>query len=139
MESIGDANGNLDTYKQQAKQIMKRLDQRSPTKCSIESGAYTFQYGSLGYEKTENAELTLTRGSYKFIQKKRKEYADPNSSQNMHRLNDDLADIHNIMRKNIQEVLNRGERVERKTLDLWQIHLEDICESLLLTMSCCSH
>ena len=51
----------------------------------------------------------------KFIQKKRKEYADPNSSQNMHRLNDDLADIHNIMRKNIQEVLNRGERVERKS------------------------
>lgn len=32
----------------------------------------------------------------------------------MHRLNDDLADIHNIMRKNIQEVLNRGERVERE-------------------------
>lgn len=50
--------------------------------------------------------------SDKFIQKKRKEYTDPNSSQNMHRLNDDLADIHNIMRKNIQEVLNRGERVE---------------------------
>lgn len=34
----------------------------------------------------------------------------------MHRLNDDLADIHNIMRKNIQEVLNRGERVERAFL-----------------------
>lgn len=49
----------------------------------------------------------------KFIQKKRKEYTDPNSSQNMSRLNDDLADVHNIMRKNIQEVLNRGERVER--------------------------
>lgn len=31
----------------------------------------------------------------------------------MSRLNDDLADVHNIMRKNIQEVLNRGERVER--------------------------
>ena len=44
MESIGDTNGNLDTYKQQAKQILKKLDQRSPTKCSIESGTYTFQY-----------------------------------------------------------------------------------------------
>lgn len=31
----------------------------------------------------------------------------------MSRLNNDLADIHNIMRQNIQEVLNRGERVER--------------------------
>jgi hypothetical protein len=50
----------------------------------------------------------------KFIQKKRKEYTDPNSSQNMSRLNEDLADIHNIMRQNIQEVLNRGERVESK-------------------------
>ncbi|KAK1937732.1 Vesicle-trafficking protein SEC22b [Phytophthora citrophthora] len=153
MESIGDANGNLDTYKQQAKQIMKRLDQRSPTKCSIESGAYTFHYliqegvcyltlADRGFPKrlaflyleevhggfVEELErdsgnnwrdvVTTVARPYafikfdKFIQKKRKEYADPNSSQNMHRLNDDLADIHNIMRKNIQEVLNRGERVE---------------------------
>lgn len=29
---------------QQGKQVMKKLDQRSPTKCSIESGPYTFQY-----------------------------------------------------------------------------------------------
>lgn len=43
MESVGDANGNLDTYKQQGKQVMKRLDHRSPSKCSIESGSYTFQ------------------------------------------------------------------------------------------------
>ncbi|RLN84535.1 hypothetical protein BBJ28_00021976 [Nothophytophthora sp. Chile5] len=159
----------------QAKQVMKRLDQRSPTKCSIESGAYTFQYVSTGVRYARKRSLTrgdcyasyliqegvcyltladrgfpkrlaflyleevhagfveeLERDSNnnwrdvvttvarpyafikfdKFIQKKRKEYADPNSSQNMHRLNDDLADIHNIMRKNIQEVLNRGERVE---------------------------
>ena len=54
--------------------------------------------------------------SDKFIQKKRKEYTDPNSSQNMSRLNNDLADIHNIMRQNIQEVLNRGERVESEFL-----------------------
>ncbi|KAF1317832.1 Vesicle-trafficking protein sec22b, partial [Globisporangium splendens] len=161
MESIGDANGNLDTYKQQGKQIMKKLDQRSPTKCSIESGPYTFQYESLcsnclgsvnGTTRTGTIrvlfpkrlaflyleeihagfveELERDHGTNwrdvvttvarpyafikfdKFIQKKRKEYMDPNSSQNMHRLNDDLADIHNIMRKNIQEVLNRGERVE---------------------------
>ncbi|CEG39737.1 dynein 1b light intermediate chain [Plasmopara halstedii] len=114
MESIGDANGNLDTYKQQAKQIMKRLDQRSPTKCSVESGAYTFQRGGNYWRDV----VTTVARPYafikfdKYIQKKRKEYADPSSSQNMHRLNDDLADIHNIMRKNIQEVLNRGERVE---------------------------
>ena len=32
------------------------------------------------------------------IQKKRREYSDPNSSANMRRLNDDLASIHNVMR-----------------------------------------
>lgn len=201
MESIGDASGNLDTCKQQGKQIIKKLDQRSPSKCSIEAGAYTFQYalrpplmwlvidglmvcwcsyllqdgvcyltlsdrsfpkrlaflyleeihagfvdeltrdnGDRDWRDTVTtvarpyafikfgalacwllllllllpASLTLSLSlADKFIQKKRKEYTDPNSSQNMHRLNDDLADIHNIMRQNIQEVLNRGERVER--------------------------
>ncbi|RMX63382.1 hypothetical protein KXD40_005231 [Peronospora effusa] len=169
MESIGD--GNLDMYKQQAKQIMKKLDQRSPTKCSIESGAYTFHYlmqegvcyltlADRGFPKRlaflyleevhtgfiEDLErdsgrnwrdvVTTVARPYafikfdKFIQKKRKEYADPNSSQNMHRLNDDLADIHNIMRKNIQEVLNRGERVESKLLVLLFAELS----GLLLTV-----
>nr|CCA14301.1 vesicletrafficking protein SEC22b putative [Albugo laibachii Nc14] len=153
MESVGDTSGNLDMYKQQAKQIMKRLDQRSATKCSIESGKYTFHY--LIHENV--CYLTLSDRSFpkrlaflyleeiqkgfieelerdhhgswrdavttaarpyafikfdKFIQRKRKEYTDPSSSQNMSRLNNDLADIHNIMRQNIQEVLNRGERVE---------------------------
>lgn len=49
MESISDASGNLDTCKQQGKQIIKKLDQRSPTKCSIEAGAYTFQYAVLRF------------------------------------------------------------------------------------------
>ena len=48
----------------------------------------------------------------KTIQKKRKEYTNPASRSNAHRLNDDLADIHNIMKKNINEVLNRGERLD---------------------------
>ncbi|CAM9275110.1 unnamed protein product [Chrysoparadoxa australica] len=48
----------------------------------------------------------------KSIQRKRKEYLDPSSRNNMARLNDDLADIHSIMKKNIQEVLNRGERLD---------------------------
>ncbi|CAM9140618.1 unnamed protein product [Phaeothamnion confervicola] len=48
----------------------------------------------------------------KVIQRKRKEYLDPNSRGNMARLQDDLADIHNIMKKNIQEVLNRGDKLD---------------------------
>jgi hypothetical protein len=30
-------------------------------------------------------------------------------------LNDDLADISSIMKKNIQEVLNRGEKLDRES------------------------
>ncbi|CAM9252939.1 unnamed protein product [Ascophyllum nodosum] len=48
----------------------------------------------------------------KVIQRKRKEFIDPQSRNNMARLNDDLADIHSIMKQNIEEVLNRGERLD---------------------------
>lgn len=48
------------------------------------------------------------------IQRKRKEFLDPQSRNNMARLNDDLADIHSIMKQNIEEVLNRGEKLDRK-------------------------
>lgn len=42
------------------------------------------------------------------IQRKRKDFIDPTSRQNTTKLNEDLADIQSIMRKNINEVLNRG-------------------------------
>lgn len=48
------------------------------------------------------------------IQRKRKEFLDPQSRNNMARLNDDLADIHSIMKQNIEEVLNRGEKLDRE-------------------------
>eukprot|EP00599_Poterioochromonas_sp_BG-1_P003808 CAMPEP_0173153314 /NCGR_PEP_ID=MMETSP1105-20130129/12783_1 /TAXON_ID=2985 /ORGANISM="Ochromonas sp., Strain BG-1" /LENGTH=173 /DNA_ID=CAMNT_0014069219 /DNA_START=264 /DNA_END=785 /DNA_ORIENTATION=- len=46
------------------------------------------------------------------IQKKRRDYADPNSTANMKKLNDDLQSIHNIMRKTIDDVLDRGNKLE---------------------------
>lgn len=46
------------------------------------------------------------------IQRKQREYADPRSSMNTTKINEDLADIQSIMRKNIEEVLNRGEKLE---------------------------
>mmetsp|Transcript_29717 Transcript_29717/g.91899 ORF Transcript_29717/g.91899 Transcript_29717/m.91899 type:complete len:227 (+) Transcript_29717:511-1191(+) len=46
------------------------------------------------------------------LQKKRREYADPRSASSQSRITSDIADIHNIMRKNIDEVLNRGERLD---------------------------
>lgn len=47
--------------------------------------------------------------SDRVIQKKRREYSDPNSSNNMKKINDDLASIHNVMRKTIDDVLDRYE------------------------------
>ncbi|KAL7549899.1 hypothetical protein ACHAWF_013158 [Thalassiosira exigua] len=46
------------------------------------------------------------------IQRKRKDFVDPTSRQNATKLNADLADIQSIMRRNIDEVLNRGEKLE---------------------------
>jgi vesicle transport protein SEC22 len=42
----------------------------------------------------------------------RKNYGDPTSKQNTTKLNEDLADIQSIMRTNINEILNRGEKLE---------------------------
>ena len=53
----------------------------------------------------------------KFIQRKVKDYLDPSSRTNTSKLNDDLADIQSIMKKNIQEVLNRGEKLDHGKLD----------------------
>ena len=59
--------------------------------------------------------LELAARPYQFIkfdpylQRKQREFVDPSSKQNTSKLNSDLADIHSIMTKNIQEVLNRGE------------------------------
>jgi vesicle transport protein SEC22 len=47
-----------------------------------------------------------------YIQRKEREYADPSSRRNATKINEDLADIQSIMRKNIEQVLNRGEKLE---------------------------
>lgn len=48
------------------------------------------------------------------IQKKRREYADPNSNINSKKINDDLQSIHTIMRKTIDDVLDRGNKLDGK-------------------------
>jgi vesicle transport protein SEC22 len=44
----------------------------------------------------------------------RRDYADPSSKSNAARLTEELQDVHSIMRKNIQEVLQRGENLDRE-------------------------
>ncbi len=46
------------------------------------------------------------------IQRKQREFVDPKSSMNTNKLNQDLSDIHSIMRQNINQVLDRGEKIE---------------------------
>eukprot|EP00558_Chaetoceros_sp_UNC1202_P003934 CAMPEP_0197242214 /NCGR_PEP_ID=MMETSP1429-20130617/8031_1 /TAXON_ID=49237 /ORGANISM="Chaetoceros sp., Strain UNC1202" /LENGTH=239 /DNA_ID=CAMNT_0042702197 /DNA_START=70 /DNA_END=789 /DNA_ORIENTATION=+ len=46
------------------------------------------------------------------IQRKQREFIDPKSTSNSNKLNQDLSDIHSIMRQNISQVLDRGEKLE---------------------------
>lgn len=48
----------------------------------------------------------------RIIQKKQRDFVDPTSSQNSDKLNRDLSDIHSIMRQNISQVLDRGEKLD---------------------------
>lgn len=50
-----------------------------------------------------------------FIQKTKKLYADLRSQRNMAKLNEDLAEVHSIMTRNIQEVLGQGEKLDSMT------------------------
>ena len=54
--------------------------------------------------------------SDRVIQKRRRDYSDPNSTSNMKKLNDDLHTIHNIMRKTIDDVIDRGSKLEGAVL-----------------------
>lgn len=152
MEST--SSDRMDLFKNQAKQLLKKLNTRSAAKMSVESNPFVFHYmidNGICY-------LTLTDRAYpkrlvflfleeiardfmeslreehgadnwrhcvetvgrqymyiKFdrtIQKKRREYADPNSSANSKKITEDLQSIHNIMRKTIDDVLDRGNKLD---------------------------
>lgn len=50
-----------------------------------------------------------------FIQKTKKLYMDTRTQRNIAKLNADIAEVHSIMTRNIQEVLEHGERLDRMT------------------------
>lgn len=152
MESA--SSDKLDLFKNQAKQLIKKLNNRSAAKMSVESNPYVFHYmidngicyltltdkaypkrlvflfledlakdftDSLKEEHGEenwmhNMETVGRQYAYikfdRVIQKKRREYADPNSNANSKKINDDLQCIHNIMRKTIDDVLDRGNKLD---------------------------
>jgi len=47
-----------------------------------------------------------------FIQKTKKLYIDTRTQRNLHKLNDELHDVQDIMKQNIQDVLGRGEKLD---------------------------
>lgn len=149
----GGPGDRMEIYKNQAKQIIKKLNPRSTTKMSIESSPYVFHYmieDGICYltltdktypkrlaflfledisrefvedlkaehgDKWLNIVETVGR-QYAFIkfdrviQKRRRDYSDPSSSSNMKKLNDDLHSIQNIMRKSIDDILDRGNKLD---------------------------
>ena len=48
-----------------------------------------------------------------FIQKTKKLYLDTRTQRNISKLNEDIAEVHQIMTRNIAEVLGHGERLDR--------------------------
>lgn len=51
-----------------------------------------------------------------FIQKTKKLYQDTRTQRNIAKLNDELYEVHQIMTRNVQEVLGVGEKLDRKIL-----------------------
>ncbi|KAI8852685.1 Longin-like domain-containing protein, partial [Chytridium lagenaria] len=116
---------DLTDYKNQAKQLFKRLSNDSDQRCSIETGPFVFHY----LIEFGVCYLTLCDRSYpkklafayleelqKEFQEKyggEKQYKDTRTQRNLHKLNDDLQDVTRIMTKNIHEVLGRGENLDR--------------------------
>lgn len=50
-----------------------------------------------------------------FIQKTKKLYMDTRTQRNLAKLNEDLAEVHAVMTKNIQEVLGQGDKLDKMT------------------------
>lgn len=48
----------------------------------------------------------------RILQRKQREFKDPKTQENTNKLNQDLSDIHSIMKQNISQVLDRGEKLE---------------------------
>jgi vesicle transport protein SEC22 len=131
-----DRQADLETYKQQAKSLFKKLGTGPPppSRMSYESGPYFLHYmieGGVCY-------LTLTdRGypkklAYQYLEDLQKEFTnqhghdsietvarpyafikfDTRTQRNLTKLNEDLHDIQNVMSRNINDILGQGERLD---------------------------
>merc|ERR1719482_2687249 len=164
-ETWDDANKITSQLKNQAKQMLKKLNSMPP-RLSVEGvGDFIFHYITKegvcylalfdkGYPKNlafafledihklfqEDLKREFGSGSVDYrshietiekpyyfikfdrqIQKKKLEYRDPSSSKALSRLNENLTEVSSVMRKNIDEILLRGENLDvvgKKASDL---------------------
>mmetsp|Transcript_5944 Transcript_5944/g.7584 ORF Transcript_5944/g.7584 Transcript_5944/m.7584 type:complete len:226 (-) Transcript_5944:122-799(-) len=76
------------------------------------------EYLNMNHGSNYRSVLETTARPYAFIQadptiqRKQREFMDPKSSMNTNKLNQDLSDIHSIMKQNINQVLDRGEKLD---------------------------
>ncbi|KAI5392162.1 SNAP receptor, variant 3 [Lathyrus oleraceus] len=72
------------------------------------------------FERVNGAQIETTARPYAFIkfdtfiQKTKKLYQDTHTQRNIAKLNDELYEVHQIMTRNVQEVLGVGEQLDRK-------------------------
>lgn len=115
--TIESGNYNFHYYIDNYVVYMTLTDKQYPRKLAFQyldelSKEFTSLYG----EQVEN--ITRPYAFIKFdtfIQKTKKLYLDTRTQRNISRLNADLAEVHSIMTKNIQDVLGQGERLDRMT------------------------
>ncbi|KAK6945460.1 Longin domain [Dillenia turbinata] len=125
-------------YKQQVKALFKNLSkgQNEPSRMSIETGrvcyltmcdrAYpkklAFQYLEdlkNEFERVNGIQIETAARPYAFIkfdtfiQKTKKLYQDTHTQRNIAKLNDELYEVHQIMTRNVQEVLGVGEKLDQ--------------------------
>ncbi|KAH2937721.1 hypothetical protein KXW15_000929 [Aspergillus fumigatus] len=135
------AETELSEIKSQAKMIFRRMSRNSAPQASIESGQYNLHYlikddicflcicdrsypRKLAFTYLEDLATefkyhspTLRPYAFvefdTFIQRTKKIYQDSRASQNLDRLNDELRDVTKVMTKNIEDLLYRGDSLER--------------------------
>ena len=71
-----------------------------------------------------------------FIQKTKKLYLDTRTQRNISKLNEDIAEVHQIMTRNIAEVLGHGERLDRALPSLSHWPLTEALTSLACPSLC---
>ncbi|KAG8656345.1 hypothetical protein MANES_04G125400v8 [Manihot esculenta] len=90
------------------------------------------------FERINGAQIETAARPYAFIkfdtfiQKTKKLYQDTRTQRNIAKLNDELYEVHQIMTRNVQEVLGVGEKLDRKILT----NEERACRYLFASVRC---